>query len=481
VELDELDAALGEGVENGVLSDDADVGGLQLRALRNWLHLLGYLARDNEKTTADGDFTDAMMRFRAEAGLNVPNGSPDGAKRKAVELLRRLVCFDADVAVEERFEGVPLQGAALARAVSLRLYALDFLTRPPDREPDREAMLEGLGSFARVQELLGLERPQAEITPATLRALFSTERVLERLRTPGAVPRALEAAERLRERKLVKNYVDAVASIELWLVGYLARPRRHMEALDDSNRSLPAALRAFWRDQPEEVRPPKASFDEVGAHFFARLDLITRQEPDEVDDDAEMRASVERDSTLANEVKRETQGLGARILDGIRRVARFIGGWLRRRLGGLIALARNIAGVLARGARAAFTVVRDIATAMKTSWSFLVEQPVSGSDAAHVVVSHDRDFDFVLAVHDGGSQERIGAICQRVLRLASLFATTARFVGQLIGAFLAVAKRAGLGGWFGAILALLEIRRRVQETIELVRALQQQVEALTHA
>lgn len=477
MDLDELNAALGEGVERGVLPDEGDTLGIQVRAVRTWLHLLGYLVRDNEKAAVDGDFEDGIARFRAEAGLTMP----DDGDKLAVDLLRRLVCFDADVAAEERFDGVPLQGAPIARAVSLRLYALDFLNRPPDREPDRGAMIEGLGQFARVQELLGLERPAPEITRPTLRALFGSERVLERLREPDAVARALEAAERHGEKRLVKNYVDAVASIELWLAGYLARPRRQMEALDDSNRSLPAALRAFWRDQPEEERPRKQSFDEVDAHFFQRLDLITRDGSDEERDDEDLRASVEHDSGLATEVRRETQNLGARILDGIKRVARFIGNWLKKRLGGLIALARNIASMLARRAREAFAAVYDVASAMKMSWDFLVAKPVPSSDVAHLLVSHDRDFDFVLVARGDALPSRLAEISGRVLGLASLFSSTARFVGELIGAFVGVAKRAGLGGWFGAILALLDVRRRVIEMAGLVRSIRQQIDALTPA
>ena len=471
----ELSAALDEGVENGVLPDELDTQGLQVRAVRHWLHLLGYLARDNEKTMVDADFTDGVARLCFETGLPVPS---DGLDAAVVGLLRRLACFDADIAVERRFDGLPLEGAPLARAASLRLYALDLLDRPPDREPDGDALLEGLGKLARVHELLGLERPTPAMVPATLRALFGNERVLERLRTRDAVTRALDAAERRPEKRLVKNYVEAVASIELWLIGYLARPRRHMLATDDSNRSLPAALRAFWRDQPEEARPPKASFDDIDAHFFVRLDVITREEAIEERDDDDIRASVEGDSSLASEVKRETQGLGARILDGIRRVARFIGGWLRKRLGGLIALARNIASVLARRAREAFAVVRDIASAMKMSLDFLVAKPVSCSDAAHLLVNHDRDFDFVLIAHEDASQERVAAICQRVLRLANLFSSTARFVGELVGAFVGVARRAALGGWFGAVLALIEMRRLVIEMVDLVPYIRQQVAAL---
>lgn len=473
MELDHLSAAVDEGVDAGVLPDDADTQGLRVRAVRNWLRLLGYVVRDNEKAAIDADFVDGVARFCAEAGLPEPR---DGLSEDVVDLLRRLVCFDAGIDVERRFDGLRLDGLPLARAVRLRLYALDLIRRP-DGTLDRDGLVEGLERFARVHELLGLARPEPKLVMPTVRALFDHQPVLERLRRDETLPEALAAAERRKEGRFVKDYIDAVASIELWLIGYLARPRRHMQADDDANRSLPAALDAFWDDQPEEQRP-QLSRRETDSRFFRHLEAITRPEADEEEDTAAIRAKVENDAELATEVRRETRSLGARLLDGIRRVARFIGGWLRKKLGGLIALARNIAGVLARRARETFAAIRDVASAMKRSWDFLVRRPLSSSDAAHLWVSHDRDFDFVLIARPEASLSRLAEISTGVAGIARLFGSTARLVGELVGAFIAVIGRAGLGGWFGAVLALVDIRPRMLEMIELVRSIRRQLAAL---
>jgi hypothetical protein len=475
VEIERLSAALDEGVDNGVLPDEIDTQGLQVRAVRNWLCLLGYLARDNQKTVVDDDLLEGLGRFCEECGVAT---APSGLGPAIVASLRALVCFDTETASAGRFAGLALDGTPIARAVGLRLYALDLLDRPPGAKPDRPELLEGLRRFSRVQELLGLGTPAPDFVLPTLDALFTNEPVLERLRTSHVFSNALDAAERRKERQWVKRYVDAVASIELWLIGYLTRPRRHMLATDDSNRSLPAALRAFWRDQPEEARPPKASLDDVDSLFFNRLEAVTHEDGSDEDDDETLRARIDQDPELAGEVRRQTMGLGARILDGVRRVVRFIGGWLRKRLGGLIALARNIAAVLADRARNVFAAVRKLATAFKLAWSFLARKPVASSDPANLLVSHDRDFDFVLVARTGASPARLAQISGQVLGLATLFGNAARFVGELVGAFLAVARRTGLGGWFGAVLALLDLRGRIAEMIDLVRAMRQQLDAL---
>jgi hypothetical protein len=53
--------------------------------------------------------------------------------------------------------------------------------------------------------------------------------------------------------------------------------------------------------------------------------------------------------------------------------------------------------------------------------------------------------------------------------MAGLFLQTIRLVDQLITAFVGIAKRAAIGGWFGALLALLSLRAFVGEMKEILR------------
>ena len=45
-----MKTALDQGVENGVLADEALVQGIELAAARTWLFLLGYIKDDKKKT-----------------------------------------------------------------------------------------------------------------------------------------------------------------------------------------------------------------------------------------------------------------------------------------------------------------------------------------------------------------------------------------------------------------------------------------------
>jgi hypothetical protein len=58
--------------------------------------------------------------------------------------------------------------------------------------------------------------------------------------------------------------------------------------------------------------------------------------------------------------------------------------------------------------------------------------------------------------------------------MARLFSHTTRFVSHLVSAFIGIARVAGLGGWFGALLAMLSFRQRLEEMRDLLRRIREQ-------
>jgi hypothetical protein len=234
-------------------------------------------------------------------------------------------------------------------------------------------------------------------------------------------------------------------------------------------------MRAFWRDQPEVERPSRSHLEDLTGFFFDRVQVVMESvAADENLQDAELQQKLLNDPVLARKVKRETESLGSRLIDGIRRVARFITGWIRNGLGGLIALARNIASVLANKARNVFTAVRDVVFSIGDSWKFLTSKPLPGSDPQHLVMIHDRDFDFLLLVNPQAKPDKVLSISNTVAAMARLFSYTARLVDQLVSAFINIAKKAGIGGWFGAVLAMLSFRSRLVEIKDVLRLMREQ-------
>jgi hypothetical protein len=473
--IEQFAAALDEGVDAGVFGDGA-AGGRAIAAARNWLFLLGYLKRDNEKDHSDDDLEAALALFRLDAGLSNDPAAGRGLDAPTLDALVKLVAFDPDAHFEQRLEAVPLTSPAWLRAVQLRLYALDLVERLPRKGHDPVIVEKGLERFARIFRMLDLGALEAAVTVDTIRALYTSEPVLARLRREkNSVTIRHEAdanhARQADNRQLIKQFVKALASIELWLIGYLVRPRRHMWARDSSNANLPFALEAFWRDQPIAERPPKRELGQLNGRFFERVDQVSVPADDEARDNDTISGELMHDAALAAEVRKQTLGLGARLLDGVRRVARFVIGWLRRRLGGLIALARNIASVLANRVRRWFGTIEQIVLAVADCWQFLRGKPVPGSDPRALLVLHDKDFDFVLLGSTGASPERAVAVGERLLASARLFNRTAEFVEGLVASLVLVARRAGLGGWFGALLAMLQMRERIGAMRELATAI----------
>jgi hypothetical protein len=480
----QLAAALDDGVEAGVLIDPESRRGIELATARTWLFLLGYLRDDNGRRVLDDSMRSAVTAFCRESGMRPP---ANGFDESVLATLARLLTFDElqppksgkGRTVTDRFAGFDPSGMVLRRAVQVRLYALDLVDRLPGKTPNPAQIEEGLERFIRVRRLLRLDPVSGQLDRQTVDALFDHDQAVQRLREEKhsltlAHPAGSSGPSRSRNRKLVKKFVNAIGRIELWLIGYLVRPRDGMAVRDATNRNLPMAMKAFWRDQPEDVRPARERRGDLNGLFFDRVQAV--MQADESDDEKMDRAlyrSVLDDAELARKVRDETRRLGARIIDGVRRVARFMFGWIRKKLGGLVALARNLASVLCDKVRLVFDSVREVVLSIGDSWRYLVRKPSPGSDPRHLIMLHDGDFDFSLLVNARADPGRVRSISAGVASMARVFAATTRLIDLLVSAFLDVIRKAGIGGWFGVLLALLSIRQRLGEIVELVRLIRQ--------
>jgi len=147
----------------------------------------------------------------------------------------------------------------------------------------------------------------------------------------------------------------------------------------------------------------------------------------------------------------------------VRRAARFVIGWIRLRLKGILALARNLARVIVGRIGDVFAVAGSLVRALPHIWSFLTRRPVGGSDPRHLTVLTDADFDLLLVQHPSADPARVTALGRRLRTAAGLFAAVAALVNRLISAFVRVSRRIALGGWFGVALTLLRARAWLAE------------------
>ncbi|MEM9303121.1 MAG: hypothetical protein AAGE01_13475 [Pseudomonadota bacterium] len=472
MDLVTLGRALDDGVTEGVLPTEGEPVGAELRAARTWLFLLGYLKRDTESDSLDREFLVGLNAFRAEAAIG-DGSATNQFETESLTALMRMVCFELptdhggfQLANGHRFAKLLPGSRASTRAIALRLYALDLLARPPrfgERHDELLARTEaGIRRFSAVSALLGFRPSPSAVTANTVAALFDFEAMLARLRTGQGPfvshPDRTSPRKRRRDDELANRVVDALARIELWLVGYLARPRRHLWPRDNANRSLPSALRAFWRDRPESDRPPSRELEAVDRRFFVSIAALgsSDAQSDALEDD-ELQAALEQDHELAKAVRKESRSIGARLLDGLKRAARFVLGWFRSKLRKLIALARSLAGLLVRRVRRVFADVRLVLYALRDSWRFLIRKPVPGSSVDQLLVLHDKDFDFVLLQDIEADVDAVRVMGRRLSLTARMMAGSSRFVSLLLNAVITLAKRSGIGGWFGVVLVLANV------------------------
>ena len=86
-----LATALDQGVEKGVLADEALVQGIELGAARSWLFLLGYIKDDTKKKSLDGLLQTGLARFCIDAGIELPE---NGLSDQILDVLTRLLSFE---------------------------------------------------------------------------------------------------------------------------------------------------------------------------------------------------------------------------------------------------------------------------------------------------------------------------------------------------------------------------------------------------
>ena len=477
MDIERFAGGLDEAVDEGALADDESAHGAERRVARTWLHLLGYLKNDNDKTRLDGDLIAALKAFRTDLGVA---SVEDDLDVESWTMLKRLMSFDPEDNSGERFSGFSMQSPALVRAVCVRLYALDLMNDLPKKILDTRAMDGALKNFAHAYRLLKLTRLEPAVTHETVKALFENTTVISRLRSEDqgltlSQPGNSTEDEREANWKLIKEYVNAIARIELWLIGYIVRPRKRMRARESTNDSLKRAIRVFWQDQPEAARPPKREIENLDRRFFDRVVFVMGHgEEREQEQDAEISEQLLTDPELAKMVKKEAKGLGARIFDGVKRAVKFVVGWIAMGLRRLVTLARNLARVVIERVGHVFAAVRDVMLALRDSWRFLTTKPIPGSDREHLIVIHDKDFDFCLVRNPEADPGRVTDLALRVAGMSGLLASSCAFVGHLVEAFVEVGRRAAMGGWFAILLTLLKVRQWIEQMAVIVTEIRRQ-------
>lgn len=454
-------------------------------AIRARLIDLGYLGESTEnrsKKSLDDRLKKAIKKFQKEARLK----EDAWVGPKTWHALQQLVSFEneQDPAHWRKELIGDLSQPAIKRAVYLRLYALGFFEW--DRKLNLRTNLSlksnltfrsALAAFLKTARTIGAMQklPEPEISIDALRVLFRQDDLIHALNSsPGFVKNPQN-----------RKFVEAIARIELWMLGFnvqVGNPgarlkRRQVHSQKESLTPLSLALVDFWNQLPKAARPGSESDRQtVTPDFFRQLiafEAAGSSPEDFADEDIIKRISSFSTDEQAS-LKRRLTNIAGSIWDGVKRVFRWIKLFIKKIVSTASNLIKNIARFLAKRARSVFETVRKVFEIVYRGTVYFRKECLPGSDARRIAVYHDKDFDTAVFINCTAPPQTVRcliddnrreSVCFQAacLILADLTAILRRVVQTFIG---------GIAGWFLALLALTRLSTRIGDIMEQVMKVQ---------
>ena len=440
--------------------------------LRSRLTDLGYLAespQNRSKDTVDRHLLNAIRKFQKEAGLK----EDAWAGTKTWKALQQFVSFeDEQNPAEWGLAAKDFSRPAIRRAVYLRLYALGFFDWDQKLNPQidisptsNKTFRDALANFLSVAAQIGItaERLDPQIDLNTLGALFNQDGIIHALaRHPVFVA-----------NKDNKRFVDSVARIELWLLGFdvrIGNPRYRLQprvvaGTRDKVTYLSAALAAFWKQQPAASRPKTQTAKRtVRPAFFNRL--VALENSDEASDGTVQADLIERIRAFTPDeqdlLKNKLKNIASSIWDGIKRVFRWIKRFVKRIAASALNLIKNIARLIANKSRSIFYTIRKSVEILHRGTVYVRNRLFPGSDARHAAFFHDNDMDLAVFVNRAADPEVVRTLMYKNYQESYYFRAACRILGHLIAIIrrLVQTLAGGIGGWFLALLALTRLAMR---------------------
>ena len=458
-------------------SVDADT---YILAIRSHLIDLGYLGESKENRSnksLDKKLKSAIRKFQKEAGLK----KDAWVGRKTWGALQQLVSFEdgQDPDSWRRELKKDLSQPAILRAVYLRLYALGFFDWTKKLHGRSDISLKSnidfksaLKAFIDSAREIGLlERSTAPvINLTTLRALYQHDKIIHALnQNPDFV---LD--------KQNKKFVEAVARIEFWLLGFnvnVGNPRiifrkREEHKFREKATLLSLALEEFWKQQPVEERP-KSKWDKenITPKFFKQL-VVLEEEEDQSNDDFPEQNLIQRINTFSKTeqdmLENRLKNIASSVWDGVKRVFRWIKRFIKKVkqvLKTALNEIKNIARFIAGRAGGIFGTVKKVFEIIYRGTVYLRKALLPGSDAQKIVIYHDKDFDTALFINTRAESHAIQHLLDHNHRESVCFGAACRILAHLIAILKRVVRAivAGVGSWFLALLALTRLAVRVKE------------------
>lgn len=462
---------------------------------RTYLFLLGYLQRDNGKRDPDEAYRLALGDFQSDAGLSKSQELNSGTWAA----LTQLAAFDTPIDVRNWLHN-EVKRVALKRAVHLRLFALGLMATPPkpkSRYAAKHQQLEkafekGLEQFVRVASLLGLtsDHLQVSLSDSVLRLLFDQDALTGGLRFHGASFRIFEQhpdfpSTKSSNRKIVHLFIKNLANVELWLLGYAARPgnfKPEGPGGRDSEQGLHSALKEFCRDRNLDSRITGNNDIGLSAWFFAELGKINAEQNVSQDDEIlneDVIVDVLENRKQLRKLEKEYRSLGARLLDGIKRAVRFFRNMFQKFARLVKRVLSNLSRLLHRSALLVYTRLKAVILALREGGEFLFRSIIKGSNPETALLIKDRDFDLVFLANQEANSDRLAKFAASVNLRARIFELACKIVSKLLDIVKFTLRLTGsVLSWMGILLSLPRLWNWVKSVLLISSEAEQLMAAL---
>lgn len=498
-----LDAAVGERhLPNPTLASvhrhETD-SSAYIRAIRARLIELGYLGEGDKLTNRRTEKLDPVLikkikRFQKEAGIE-----EDGwAGPETWQVLECLVSFEnqQDPARWSEVWETPenlLSNQAVMRGVYCRLYTMGFFadwdrdeinTKTVVSPTDNPHFQLAIQQFCRFAKLLGLVPPSCNgWSVELLSAVYGFDKLAATLGDADVF--SLVAGE-------FQDNVDAIARIELWLLGYDIVPGKDQtersNASTKSNISIKKnvktstqvsktarAIESFYADNQQEI----SFFSQVN-QASAGLMAAFSQLADEPEKDiyigkqlSNTVSNILADKSSKKEFESQFKKLANGVFDGIKRVIR----WLFRIVKKIVQFTKefivNIVRYISKKARKFYVGVVKAIDIVYSGMTYLKSSAYHYTTPVQIVFGHDKDFDQRCLITPDLPPDHIRHDVEKYSFRSKLYAASLNIISHLMRMVHRVLKT--VSSPFGWLLALLSL----SDLANSVKAIRWQIELVT--
>lgn len=461
------------------------INALNFSFIGEYLYLLGYLtskpAKGSHQRQNKAEFKKAVKKFQEDAGLIVDSWVGDQSWRA----LQALVGFESDTDIQRWTLPDGSYCKAFQRAVQLRLSCYGLVDVPPG--PSFSGINEK--SKLPLKKLLwsiGLLKDYNASADDTLlyELLFDADKLLEaayntRSDNEDFSDALLEDKSHKGIKVLKRRFLVNVAKIEIWLHGGdiklngaddysvkgLGVKRRVIgskgskKLVKATGKGIGPAIKNYWVDalgvdaktaenKSKEITPELLrSF--INPEDFHSEERVTVDDSDYSEKIAEMFEKADNPEQEIEKAMGVTRSLGMKVLDGIKRVWR----WIKKGIQRIVNFSKNLYRGFFRFANKAYKAVRLAYTAFARSMSQYIKGNIETASSA-ITVSMSKDFDTLVVVDDNVNANDVDHATNAVKRFGAMFNLSCAIIGSFISILMKSAS--GVVGWIKLSLELVK-------------------------